>query len=450
MRACLIALAVLIWPPVARAGLYVDNPEVEPGVAVPPEKILSTVLGLRGAAAPTPPGVELDKASPRAIYQRQAERLEARRKAGTLSPSDRANLGGCLIRLGRVPDAISVLRGGGASNHFLITANLATAYFLSGDLAQAIQTQRYLLRPSSWPRVWAGWRVAQLAWFRECERAFLRLMELREQEGRAAPRPGPQDLDRLFGKVRFLADGGTYKPGELAREYADELPGRAIDTVLQLCIWLPGDLRLFWLLGELLNAAGHVDRAYEVLNSLVAPTRAKLELAPGQLGWSPSHFKDLEAHHRALARALPAMKGLRELDLAAYLLCTGQALPLPNLAPGAAGPAGQAAAAWALVVELPELKKRMAQPVLPPGFRPPTDQPATAEGYTLQSPEMAFTWRHLGVSFAFGALAATLLGLQWREWQRRRAARQLAEPAEREPVAAGDERIARPQAPGPS
>jgi hypothetical protein len=107
----------------------------------------------------------------------------------------------------------------------------------------------------------------------------------------------------------------------------------------------------------------------------------------------------------------------------------------------------QAAAAWALVVELPALKQRLKEQERP-SFPAPPQAP---EAYTPQSPLMAFTWRHLAVSFGFGALATMLVGLQWREWQRRRA-RRLAEPPEgEEAVAAGDERIARPQAPpGPS
>jgi hypothetical protein len=448
MRACLIALAVLIWPPLARAGLYVDNPQAEPGAAIPPELIVSRLLGLRGAAVAPPPGAKQDEFSPRRVYQRQVEQLEARRKAGALSPADRANLGGCLIRLGRVQDAIGVLRGGADSRHFLVTANLATAQFLNNDLSAAIQTQRYLLSPSMWPTVWAGWSGSQLLWYRECERHFLRLMELRFQEQRAG-RGGPLGLDELFPKVRFVAEDGTYKPGELARRYADALPGRSIDMVLQLCVWLPGDLRLFWLLGELLNVGGQVDHAYAVLDSLVAPSRKKLDLKPGQAGWAPSQFKGLEAHHKVLARAQPTMKAFRELDLIAYLLGAAQAVPQPDLAPGAAGPVARTAAAWALVVQLPELKKRAAAPPpLPQGNAPPGE----VEGYRVQGPEMAFSWRHLGVSFGFGALAATLLGLQWREWQRRRAARRLAAeaPDAEEPVAAGDERITRPQAPGPS
>jgi hypothetical protein len=41
-----------------------------------------------------------------------------------------------------------------------------------------------------------------------------------------------------------------------------------VQIVEQLLIWLPGDLRLYWLLAELLNAEGHPDLAIGIFNEL--------------------------------------------------------------------------------------------------------------------------------------------------------------------------------------
>jgi tetratricopeptide (TPR) repeat protein len=426
MRACLIALTVLIWPSLARAGLYIEN-RAEPGLAIPADKARATILGLR-AAAVEPQGA-LHPESPRALYEGQVRELEQKRQSGAFSPVERANLGGCLIRLGRAREAIQVLQEGRATDHFLVLAHLATAYFVQGELSLAIRHQERLLQ--SWPAVWPGWNRQWLAWCRECERAFLRLMHSRAAE--ALRKPSEAGLDPLFPGVRYVGADGKYKAGEIARRYSDLLPSRAIDVTLQLCLWLPADLRLIWQLGELFNAGGHVELAEKILSDLL---------------WGGANFKDLHEHRNVLSRALPVMKSLREGDLWIDLFCVSQALPLPNLAPGAAGPAGRAATAWAAMVGRAELKRQWQQRGQPnlDAFKIQAPEPPPAE-----AAPMPFNWRHLAVSFAFGAVATMLIGLQWREWQRRRA-RRLPEPANgEEVVAASDERLAGPPVPpGPS
>jgi hypothetical protein len=79
-----------------------------------------------------------------------------------------------------------------------------------------------------------------------------------------------ENVDALFddGKnpptpVRFVGESGDFEPGKIAKAEKAKLdavrkfpsdPG-PIDIVQQLLIWLPDDQRLFWLLGELYNAA---------------------------------------------------------------------------------------------------------------------------------------------------------------------------------------------------
>jgi predicted negative regulator of RcsB-dependent stress response len=44
-------------------------------------------------------------------------------------------------------------------------------------------------------------------------------------------------------------------------------------------------------------------------------------------------------------------------------------------------------------------------------------------------------WRHVTISFVAGALVATLINLQWREWQRRQQAAATAERYQQPPAA---------------
>src|SRR6476659_2765263 len=70
----------------------------------------------------------------RAGYLRQAEALLIKQHEGSLSPEERVNLGGCLIRLGRLAKAREVLEEAqrvvpaDTPAHFLILLNLARAY----------------------------------------------------------------------------------------------------------------------------------------------------------------------------------------------------------------------------------------------------------------------------------------------------------------------------------
>ena len=72
-------------------------------------------------------------------------------------------------------------------------------------------------------------------------------------------------VDDLFG-AHFLGENGKYLPGRISTEELKKLPPDAIAIVQQLLIWFPGDARLYWLLGELLNAEGDVSSAATVFD----------------------------------------------------------------------------------------------------------------------------------------------------------------------------------------
>src|SRR5262245_7765006 len=170
MRACLIVLAVLVLPSLARAGLYNS---AEPVTVIPMERTLAEVGDMRSIAIDRE---HPDPASRRAKYLRQKDRLEEALRAGTLSPNERADLGACYLRLrltaSATKDAIRLLRAG-PRDHPLLQANLATAYFLDGDLDLAIRHQEEVLR--LWPRSWPGWNRSLLDWYQGCEQLFLDL-----------------------------------------------------------------------------------------------------------------------------------------------------------------------------------------------------------------------------------------------------------------------------------
>jgi hypothetical protein len=76
-------------------------------------------------------------------------------------------------------------------------------------------------------------------------------------------------VDNLFPKFRMQNIKEPYLAGQISPERWAELPGDAIPIVQQLLIWMPHDNRLYWLLGELLNARGDPADAKDVLDDLV-------------------------------------------------------------------------------------------------------------------------------------------------------------------------------------
>src|SRR5262249_7754813 len=202
-------------------------------------------------------------------------------------------------------------------DNFLIYANLATAEYLDGQLVRARDYLADALRmwPEEWSRVskqrrqWLedmGWNEARFKLYRRAETYLLKLIRLRSRERpQAFGRPSPlgSDVEPLFEggnpptPVRFVGDSGKYEAGNIARAEKAKLPPDAVEIVEQLLIWLPHDDRLFWLLGELLNARGeYVTAGQEVFawlgdklqalsnnpNDLFSKGAATVKLDPGK------------------------------------------------------------------------------------------------------------------------------------------------------------------------
>lgn len=237
----------------------------------PPEFVRSfrpALIELRNIASPK---VENDyPLRKRYILQEQL----AGRAPPALTTEQKLNLGAVFIRRGKANEAVNLLGplARQEPKNFLVQSNLATAYQMLGETQRAADTLTDAL--DAWPKDWQelgedrkpffssiGWTEAESNLYRPREVYQLKLLRLRKKEG---PKATVETVDALFadneGKpVRFVGESGKFEVGTIARAEKAKLPRDAIDNVQQLLLWLPGDLRLYWLLGELYNAEGGND-----------------------------------------------------------------------------------------------------------------------------------------------------------------------------------------------
>lgn len=221
-------------------------------------------------------------------------RLAAQEKSSDLIPADQVNLSYYLIYLGRTDDAIALLRklaSNRQTNNFMVSANLAAAYLTSGNLRSALDAtddSLYFLK-----RGWPGWSREQVAWVRRMEEIQKKLIRLRLREA-SQPSAGqsklPKSVDDLFD-VKFTAEDGIYEAGRIAEGQKAKLPKDALAVSQQLALSYPNDTRLFWLVGEVLNAEGRADEAKKILDQC-SDSRA----------WNG--VAELRRHRQILAEAL--------------------------------------------------------------------------------------------------------------------------------------------------
>lgn len=344
-------------------------------------------------------------------YPELLARLEGSWRKGELGFLDHIDLGACYLRLGRPDDARRVLEEGlrqGADSRarFLLQANLAATYHAlyettgeSRFLEQALSTQRGALE--SWPVLWAGWPGWQLHAAERAERAYLRLLELRHEQARVGGQAAAQpSLEPLFPRLRFVGPSGEYEAGTLAVAMWDSLPGDAPTTVWQLVLARPFDDRLYWLLGEVLNARGQVGEAYRILD---------------ELGWSRNvRVRELAQHRQVLAEAVAVLEAWDQNPGTSHFLLTALA---PRGLPGSVG----LAAAWQ---EVAPVVVAQAQAALAAADGSPTQ--GTQAPPAKAAPTRAYvgddalpSWRSLGVGFGAGILVGLLGFWQVQQWRRR-------------------------------
>jgi hypothetical protein len=232
-------------------------------------------------------------------------------------------------------------------------------------------------------------------WYARCEQIQYRLAKLRRRElGDIKPLSFDDSLTKLdtlsllakepgkeFQPVQFVGPSGKFEPGKIAAAEKAKLPPDAIAVVQQLLIWMPQDLRLYWLLGELMNADGDVDSAEVVFSEMLAKfavIKAGNINDPSPKKWQPLFLEKFPEVGQRL-------QALRE-----YL--KNRQAPADNMKD--AGP---------------------KQPAQDPGKKPPE----SAE--TLVAP-LKIAWQTL-VGFGAGMLVAFFATWQFREIKRRRQAR---------------------------
>jgi hypothetical protein len=257
-----------VVPASARAGLYntADAPEETP-LSWDFVRVFSRTLGdLRSVSAENPER----QSTLRKRYQLM-EALGAKGIFDLQSLEQQLDYSVVLIRRNRADEAIVLLtpltRKHG--DNFIVYSHFATAHFLSPNAAdrdKAAGLMRDCLQ--LWPKAWedldkdqrtylerTGWSQPVFDQNRKYEEYLHKLMKLR----RKSPAGTPLTLDNLFGTkeepVRFIGANGKYEPGRILADEKKKLPGDAIEIVEQLLVWMPNDLPLYWLLGEVFNAS---------------------------------------------------------------------------------------------------------------------------------------------------------------------------------------------------
>lgn len=472
MRTLPIAVLMLCAAVPARAGVYpISDPQtLSRAYGGNPEMVVATLrfeslplapdvpdrlFALR--SLPLEPDVKMDELAPRSLYLRQIAYFERLGESRPLAPVEAVGLSACYLRLAP-PRGLKTDDGKDADvkeyrkkarrvlqeadrGHFLVQAALAAYYQHEGNYDWAISHQKAALE--AWPRVWTYWTGEQLAFYRDCELYNLKVLEFRQARPDESP-TAAVSLDPLFpfvppstkakkkgrdldlglptkpqeanrNALRFVNDKGNYVAGDLADDEAVKIPQRAGSFVLQLNLWQPRDRRLCWMLAELLNANGHVEPAAKLMASMVESE--KLE------------WPELREHQRILDRAAPTMKLLREKAAARIGLSAGLSMLLPVGDVGA--PLGDATSC-ALIAHVAIVGGPMVDD--PKWAAQPPKQPTPADP---PSPPAPLNVQHVVVSFVFGVLVASLLGMQWQALLKRRRPTPEPIPPPAEPVAAG-------------
>jgi hypothetical protein len=430
----------------ARAGLYNTHPGANPppgGLAF--EQLTLWLRELREVPLPKLPGANRPM---RDFYVAQEASLREVERRRELTQEERADLGACYLRLGKVAEARRALRKG-SPNHFLIQANLAAAYFaekkevkvdLKGELARrkagghaadpsppvkqnltlAILWQKKLL--DNWPKACPGWDQTYLDRQRRAELLFLRLLELRKKEGK--PPDSNVPLDDLFPGVKFGASPANY-PGQMGWGARDHPPLDATDLVFELVHSAPWDDRLVWQLAELFNAYGRIEAAYSLM-VMVAPR--PVDDKKGALGFNRlTPYWGLEIHRDILYRLVTPPKADQKSPLQTWR-------ELKVIEPGRADRAFNPVHARVSLALVPTASSAaLVYYVEHPPLAPPDEQPQQQQKQPEPATPATFTWRHLTIAFVAGFLIAMLLILQLQELRRRRQAAAAAAPPEPEP-----------------
>lgn len=240
MRPLLTIFALLLLSPAARAGLYVS---VESLRELPSDwrGFLPDHRALRMTAAPA--FIPVVPTGPlRDTYADAALKLESAARTRPLTVDEAADLGGLYVRLGEPAKAVELLRRSAREHpdHFRTAANLGTAWHLTGDLTQAEAALEEAVRLAPEDA-------------KPAERLHLKLVRLRKKEGPGAA----SGTDALFDET---------------------LPPDALALIQRLALWMPGDGRLLWQVGEIAHTLGDDRAAANILDGCATEYGMRSEL----------------------------------------------------------------------------------------------------------------------------------------------------------------------------
>lgn len=354
-------LLLMFIPSVATAGLHYSGertaelPSQWSGFLIDHRNLRSIGFEKPGNLPPSPL---------RDQYLAALKKLDA---LADLSADQLADEGALYVRLGKPEKAIELLRPAARQfpDHFRIAANLGTAWHLAGDLEQAAVHLE---------------DAARLApeQFRDAERLHLKLVKLRQKEGRALKLDA---VDDLFG-AKYVGESGNAEAGTIAAGEMKKLPANAAALIQQLALWLPADGRLLWQVGEIANAFGDVRTAAAILDgcvsefSLPSPDLRKrrqlYRAAADELAKKPDHEQ-----HRGSLKFKSARPLLKTLDEAS----------LPPIRADGANPLGWLVLGATVLGEKPKFPKYLEQldgkPVVILGYMQPLGKETNATAFLL-------------------------------------------------------------------
>ncbi len=244
-----VAALFLAVPAAAHAGLYYSGEQV----AELPSQWRGFLIDQRALRNIALKPTTANPAGPlRNRYEAEAVRLAKEAKDGKLGPDETADLGAVYLRLGETAKALEVLQPAQRAHpeNFRLSANLGTAWQMSGDLDQAAACLQQSVRLAP-------------AQSRKAEELHLKLVLFRARRPRNA-----QGLDDLFG-VRYVGPDGKYGAGRLDADQRKALPDDAPAQLQQLALWLPADGRLLWQVAELAAVTGDTATGAAVLDGCV-------------------------------------------------------------------------------------------------------------------------------------------------------------------------------------
>ena len=268
----------------------------------------------------------------------RSEYLALRKKLASTAvdgpAKDLMDLAVCHLRLGQPEKARGILEGlqsrveATDPLRFQVLANLASTYqeLAARGLGRDFLERAYLVQAQSlkaWPETVAkaptGWTFAIWRFLLQAERAQLKLLRGRLLEATNPPPrfdPNQAGPDTVFDGPVFQATSNTYLPGPANKAIWEALPDDAVDLTRQLVVWMPLDNRAFWLLGEILNAAGETTEGLRILEELASARQLR---HVRMLGWHIEALKSAQPNTETSApnpdNAPPQSSGTPEVTV---------------------------------------------------------------------------------------------------------------------------------------